>query len=133
LIALNEIIDGIKSKKKVQDEIKVPDCWVCMDEGFLEFRDCYEDENGNKRYLQPIYAHCICQRGTDYINFRSVAEFEDPTVEATANLKRWIKHNKNKTSFNEAYAKVTNKHKPEEPKPIDNDFKVVPMTKDCPF
>jgi len=43
--------------EKVKDPVKIPKCWVCMDQGFVYY---YKKENG---ILYEMTARCTCIQG----------------------------------------------------------------------
>ncbi len=77
-------------------EVKIPQCWVCMDQGFL----IYNKEVN--RWMGEFIAHCTCPEGTKYMydgtkckrpsqyHISSIADLVDPEMMARENIQAFI-------------------------------------------
>jgi hypothetical protein len=91
----------MSDKSKEDKEIKLPECWVCMDTGMILYNK--KTELGEYEYI----AHCICQAGLLYhydgkecknkspYYIPSVAEVADPATIAKDNIIEFYERNKN--------------------------------------
>lgn len=87
-------------------DIKIPECWICRDDGFI----LYKDKDGHE-----FITHCICKAGTRWqydgrkcqkrpsqYYIPSVAEKFDVHVLARENLLSWWQVHKHKPGVKEA-------------------------------
>lgn len=103
----------MKSKKTKKDEqIHVPNCFICLDRGFVLYRKKVGE------YTGEYVAHCTCQRGQSFnydgtqcehqsgYRIPCIAEITDQYSVATKNFSRWKEKNKNKKGFKAAMRKL---------------------------
>ena len=93
----------------MKDKIRMPECWICMDEGVI----LYYKQEGNVK--AEYAAHCTCQAG-DNFNYDGtkceikkstyyipvVTQVIDPEQPAAENFRKWWEANKNKKGIEKA-------------------------------
>jgi len=101
----------MKGKKK--EKIRIPSCWICMDNGFILYRKKVGEYEGE------YVAHCTCHAGENFAYdgtrcekqkspyyIPSIAAELDHESIAAENLRNWIKQNKDKEGFLEAMERL---------------------------
>jgi hypothetical protein len=86
--------------------MKIPECWICMDEGFV----FYKDDKGYERIL-----HCTCKAGVKWTYdgracTKRPSHYYIPSVEvqfdihdlAKYNLMQWLEKNRDRPGVIEA-------------------------------
>lgn len=47
----------LPKRRRKTTEVRIPECWICMDKGFILYKD---------NEYREFVLHCICPRGTAY-------------------------------------------------------------------
>ena len=93
----------------MKDKIRMPQCWICMDEGVI----LYYKQEGNVK--AEYAAHCTCKTGEAF-NYDGtkcekhkspyyipvVTQVIDPEQLAAENFRKWWEANKNKKGIEKA-------------------------------
>jgi len=81
-------------------KVKIPNCWICMDTGFVLYRKKVDD------YESEYVSSCTCSAGAEYAydgarcekkspyRIPSVAEVLDPEDVAVRNFREWYERYK---------------------------------------
>lgn len=108
---MQEVIDRAKEleQMKKRNEIKIPDCFICMDTGIVLYK-----KKTDFGYDAEYAAHCTCAKGIQYryegkeckekseYRIPSIDEVMNPEEIQKENFYTWYKNNSSNPNIDEA-------------------------------